>query len=264
LAELRLNGARLSFDDVGAGSPVFVFVHGFACDRQAWAPQLADLSRDHRCINVDLRGRGASEAAPPFDVTTAADDLAALIREVGVAPAVVVGHSLGGVVALVLNERHPDLVLGTVIGDSPIDPELATPTGPGLPQRIRDAGSMAPAARMVERFWSEATPPAVRAYGEVLMSCPPEVAAGMLDGFPDIAARFGELVRLADSKPFMAIWSGAPLGAPAWLRDQTMFVRQEPIPGTGHFFQLEQPGITNALLRAFLDDIAHDPRVSRD
>jgi pimeloyl-ACP methyl ester carboxylesterase len=84
----------------------------------------------------------------------------------------------------------------------------------------------------------------------------------MLEGFEDVAARFGELVRLADRKPFMAIWSGAPLGDPAWLRDSTMFVRQEPIPGAGHFFQLEQPAVTSALLRAFLDDIRHDPRGS--
>lgn len=263
MAELKVNGAALSFDDVGAGSPAFVFVHGFACDRKAWAPQVEDLSRDHRCINVDLRGRGGSAAVPPFDVVTAADDLAALVRELGTAPVVAVGHSLGGVVMLLLNERHPDLVVGTVIGDSPLTPAMAESRGPGLPERIREAGSMAPAARMVDRFWSERTPAEVRAYGEVLMSCPPDVGAGMLDNFPEVAARFKDLVQLADRKPFMAIWSGSPLGDPAWLRDVTMFVRQEPIAGTGHFFQLEQPAITNALLRAFLDDIEHDPRVSR-
>ncbi len=262
MAQLTVNGATLSFEDVGAGSPAFVFVHGFACDRQAWAPQVADLSRDHRCINIDLRGRGESAAVPPFDVVTAADDVASVIRELDIGPAVVVGHSLGGVVALVLNERHPELVLGTVIGDSPVSPAMAESRGPGLPQRIREAGSMEPAARMVERFWNDQTPSAVRAYGKVLMSCQPDVAAGMLDGFDAVAARFKELVQLADRKPFMAIWSGAPLGDPAWLRDVTMFVRQEPIAGTGHFFQLEQPAITNALLRAFLDDIARDPRVS--
>lgn len=262
MAELTVNGVLFSFDDVGAGSPPFVFVHGFACDRRAWAPQVADLSRDHRCINIDLRGRGESAAVPPFDVIAAADDVAALIRELGVGPAVVVGHSLGGVVALVLDERHPELVLGTVIGDSPVSPAVAERRGPALPERIREAGTMEPAARMVERFFTGQTPPEVRAYRDVLMSCPPEVAAGMVDGFEAVAARFKELVQLADRKPFMAIWSEAPLGDPAWLRDVTMFVRQEPIAGAGHFFQLEQPAITNALLRAFLDDISRDPRVS--
>jgi pimeloyl-ACP methyl ester carboxylesterase len=262
VAELTVNGVLLSFDDVGAGSPAFVFVHGFACDRRAWAPQVADLSRDHRCINIDLRGRGDSAAVPPFDVSTAAGDFATLIRTLGIAPAVVVGHSLGGVVALLLNERDPDLVLATVIGDSPISPAMAENHRPNLAERIREAGSMEPAAPMVERFWNQQTPPEVRAYGQVLMACPPDVAAGMLDGFEPVAARFKELVQLADRKPFMAIWSEKPLGDPAWLRDVTMFVRQEPVAGAGHFFQLEQPAITNALLRAFLDDIARDPRVS--
>jgi hypothetical protein len=43
-----------------------------------------------------------------------------------------------------------------------------------------------------------------------------------------------------------------------------MFVRQEPVvtPGAGHFLQLESPDVTNALLRAFLDDVARDPRVT--
>jgi pimeloyl-ACP methyl ester carboxylesterase len=71
-----------------------------------------------------------------------------------------------------------------------------------------------------------------------------------------------ELVRAADQKPFMAIWAGKPLGDPAWLRDQTTFVRQEPIAGTGHFFQLEQPAVTSALLRAFLEEAERDPRVN--
>jgi pimeloyl-ACP methyl ester carboxylesterase len=59
----------------------------------------------------------------------------------------------------------------------------------------------------------------------------------------------------------MAIWAERPLGDPAWLRSVTRFARQEPLPGTGHFFQLEQPERTTALLRAFLDDVADDPRI---
>jgi len=41
-----------------------------------------------------------------------------------------------------------------------------------------------------------------------------------------------------------------------------MYIRQEPIAGAGHFFQLERPAITNALLRAFLDDVQRDPRIA--
>jgi pimeloyl-ACP methyl ester carboxylesterase len=62
----------------------------------------------------------------------------------------------------------------------------------------------------------------------------------------------------------MAIWASKPLGDPSHLRDITMFIRQEPVPGAGHFFQLEKPAITSALLRAFLDDVERDPRITGD
>ena len=45
----------------------------------------------------------------------------------------------------------------------------------------------------------------------------------------------------------MAIGAARPLGDPAHLRDIAMFIRQEPVTGAGHFFQLEQPAVTNAL-----------------
>jgi len=262
VAELTVNGVRLGIDEAGTGSPAFVFVHGLACDRQAWKPQFDDLSRDHRCISVDLRGCGESAAEFPCDVETAAADVAALIEAKGLAPAIVVGHSLGGLVALVLNERRPELVLGIVVGDSPIGPG-GFETTPTLVERIVAAGSMQPITRMVDGFFTEATPPEVAAYArEVMLNCDARVGAGMLDGFPAIGTRMKELVQAADKKPFMAIWAGRPAGDPAWLRDITLFLRQEPITDTGHFFQLEQPAITNALLRAFLDDVERDPRVS--
>jgi pimeloyl-ACP methyl ester carboxylesterase len=96
-----------------------------------------------------------------------------------------------------------------------------------------------------------------------MLACPPEVAAGMLDNAAVLAGRLPALLKAADRKPFMAIWAERPFGEPAWLRDQCPFVRQEPIAGAGHFFQLEKPAITSALLRAFLDDVERDPRVRR-
>jgi pimeloyl-ACP methyl ester carboxylesterase len=117
--------------------------------------------------------------------------------------------------------------------------------------------------RYVETFFVEETPAEVReAVLEMMLDCPAEVAAGMLGNADVFPERMVELLREADRKPFMAIWASNPLGDPQQLRDVTMFVRQEPIPGAGHFFQLEQPAITNALLRAFVDDVLRDPRIA--
>ena len=262
MAELTLNGARLAFDDAGTGGPAFVFIHGWACDRTTWAQQVADFANERRCIAVDLRGRGQSAAIPPFTVGQALEDVAALIRELGIAPVVLIGHSLGGITALAVNGRYPELVLGTVAIDSPITAE----TGAGSPRSvaaIRDAGSMKAVEGFVRSFAYDPPYPGTTSYLEnVMLTCPADVGAGMLEDLHLVGQDMPRLLREADRKPFMLVWAAKPLGDPGWIRDQTMFVRQEPVAGTGHFVHMEQPAVTNALLRAFLDDIERDPRVS--
>jgi pimeloyl-ACP methyl ester carboxylesterase len=261
MARLTVNGASIAFVDEGRGDPPFVFIHGFACDHRFWQPQVDDLKRDHRCIAVDLRGRGGSEATPPFDLVTAADDVAAVMRELGLPPAIVVGHSLGGRVALLLNWRHPEAVCGIVMGDSPVG--FPNPLDSGrMAKRLLDEGSMEPIRTMVEGFFVESTTHDVRELARgAMLTCPVEVAAGAFDREDVYATRMDEIIKEADKKPFMAIWAEKPLGDPGRLREITMFLRQEPIAGAGHFFQLEQPRITNALLRAFVDDVRRDPRL---
>lgn len=250
---------ELHYHKAGQGRPLIVFIHGLCCDHTAWAPQVADLSRDHRCVAVDLRGRGATPAIPPFGVQQAAEDVAALLERLN-EPAVIVGHSLGGVIALVTNEITPARVLGIVTGDSPLAPGLNPEP---LVRRIRELGTVEGLRPLVEGFYVDGAPPAGREYVErVMYTCPPDVAAGMLEDLSAVIGRLPALVQAADAKPFMAIWAERPLGDPAWLRATTRFARQEPLPGTGHFFQLEQPAMASALLRAFLDDVASDPRVA--
>jgi pimeloyl-ACP methyl ester carboxylesterase len=261
LAQLTVNGAGLVFDDRGAGEPVFVFVHGWACDRSFWAPQFDDLSRDHRCVSIDLRGCGESQAAAPYHASQAADDVISLIDALHLSGAILVGHSLGGLIALLINERRPELLNGIVLGDSPLD-EKSVAGFPRTARRIREAGRMQPIADWLDSLFADATPPAVREHvRDVMLGCNPAVAAGMLKGDEHLIGRLDELIRKADRKPLMAIWGQNPGGDPAHLREIAMFVRQEPIAGAGHFFQLEQPAITNALLRAFEDDVRRDPRL---
>jgi pimeloyl-ACP methyl ester carboxylesterase len=261
MAKLTVNGASLAYDDCGAGDPPFVFIHGLACDRSFWAPQVEDLSRDFRCVNVDLRGRGDSAEVPPFDTTTAADDVAALITALGLDRPIVVGHSLGGLVCLLLNDRHPELIRGIVLGDTPLN--HARRGFDDMVEAITTEASMGALATNIESFFVEETPHEIQDHTRTTMlTCPPEVAAGMLSNSGVFATRLDELIKEADQKPFMAIWGGRPLGDPDHLRDITMFVRQEPMAGAGHFFQLEQPAVTNALLRAFVDDVRRDPRIA--
>lgn len=251
----------LAYDDLGVGEPGFVFVHGWACDRTFWAPQVGDLSHDHRCVSIDLRGCGGSQAIAPYHASQAADDVIAVIDSLGIRGAILVGQDLGGLIGLLVNDRRPDLLSGMVLGDSPLDEERVA-RFPRTAQRLRAPGGMEPIADWVESMFTEGTPDPVRErVRRVMLHCDPEVAAGMFEGSEPLAGRLDELVRKADRKPLMAIWADEPRGDPAHLRDVAMFIRQEPIAGAGHFFQLEQPEITSALLRAFEDDVRRDPRL---
>lgn len=262
MAVLTARGIRFGVDDRGSGDPPFVFIHGWACERSLWGLQLDALSSSYRCVAIDLRGRGESDPVPPFDTSTAADDVAAVMDELGLERAIIVGHSLGGLVALLFASRHSQKVLGTVLIDPPLN-AAASGSFVGTVERLRAAGSMEPVRGYIESFFVDATPEALREkVRSIMLACPVDVAAGTLENTGLFETELGQLLKRADEKPFMALWPSKPLGDPERLRAITYFLRQEPVPNTGHFLHLENPAVTNALLRAFVDDVERDPRLN--
>jgi pimeloyl-ACP methyl ester carboxylesterase len=258
LALLTINGAQLEVLDAGPeGALPFLFIHGWACDQRSWAPQVADLSRDYRCFSLNFRGRGASEQLGPYGVPQQAADIAAVIEALGVGPVILAAHALGGFAALLACHEHPELVRGIAIADTPLREHLP-PHHDAFSEAIIRDGTTERIRPLLERFWVPGTPDGVKEEVTAMMlGCPPEVAARMLEGRP---TALRDLVKSADRKPFLAFLSDRNQGDLSWLRQVTMFVRVEPMPGAGHFFQLEQPAITNAILRAFVDDVLRDPR----
>jgi pimeloyl-ACP methyl ester carboxylesterase len=99
-----------------------VLIHGLGTDRHAWdaiTPQLAP----HRVLAVELPGHGANLPAPAtLTLDVAARQIAARMRAEHAAPAIVVGHSLGGAVAARLAQLEPTLVSALVVVDMPLGP----------------------------------------------------------------------------------------------------------------------------------------------
>ena len=111
------DGARLAYDDVGAGSPV-VFLHPGLWDRRTWDDQMASFpAAGFRSIRYDQRGFGASSrlAGEPYSNVR---DLVALLDALGLAQVALVGCSMGGAIAIDTTLEHPDRVWALVAAAS--------------------------------------------------------------------------------------------------------------------------------------------------
>jgi pimeloyl-ACP methyl ester carboxylesterase len=94
----------------GSGPPVLL-IHGVGARLDNWDGVAAVLSRNFRVVRYDLRGHGKSSKAPgPYSLEMFADDAAGLLDRLGIARAHLAGHSLGGMIAITLAVRHPQLV----------------------------------------------------------------------------------------------------------------------------------------------------------
>lgn len=103
-------GCRLAYEVVGEGPPV-LFIQGVGVHGRGWSPQVEALSPEFRCLSFDNRGMGGSQPLTlPLTVEQMADDARALLTCQGWDSAHVVGHSLGGPVALELALSAPERV----------------------------------------------------------------------------------------------------------------------------------------------------------
>ncbi|AUY54454.1 alpha/beta hydrolase [Streptomyces sp. CB01881] len=118
------------------GAPTVVAVHGITANGLAWFEVARRLAGRATLLAPDLRGRGASRAVSgPYGLARHADDVAALITELGLGPTVVVGHSMGAWITALTAVRHPGLVSRVVL----VDGAVSFP----LPEGVREEDALA-------------------------------------------------------------------------------------------------------------------------
>ena len=115
-----LGDIRLHYRDEGeAGGPALVFVNSLGTDLRLWDKLLARLPGGMRLIRYDKRGHGLSDAPPaPYAMGGLVRDLERLLDHLGVSDAVVVGLSIGGMIAQGLAVKRPDLVRALVLSNT--------------------------------------------------------------------------------------------------------------------------------------------------
>ncbi|RLJ59909.1 pimeloyl-ACP methyl ester carboxylesterase [Litoreibacter meonggei] len=124
MPHIDLNGAHIHFTDTGGDGDVIVFSHGLLFSGAMFEEQIAHFRGSFRCITFDHRGQGQSGITDDgYDIDTLADDAAALIAHLGIAPCHFVGLSMGGFVGIRLASRQPDLLKTLTLLDTSADPE---------------------------------------------------------------------------------------------------------------------------------------------
>lgn len=201
-------GGDLTVGHWGQQGPVVLGLHGITAHHQSWPFVARALSGDHQFVAPDLRGRGGSRELPgPYGMAAHADDAAAVLRSVSEEPAVVVGHSMGAFVALVLAHRHPDLVRSLVLVDG------------GLPMAATEIETTRAALGMIRERLETVFPS-------------PEVYAGFFRQHPAFARDWSpeaEAYALYDARP---VDGGARASASvdAVLEDQTDILGGTALP----------------------------------
>jgi pimeloyl-ACP methyl ester carboxylesterase len=116
------DGRRVTYFDEGHGS-VLLFIHGFPLDSTVWTPQIEGLRSRHRVIAPDLAGFGDSSMREVTTMDGYADDLAHLMKGIGVESATLIGLSMGGYVAFAFWRRYRDRVRALVLSGTRAGPD---------------------------------------------------------------------------------------------------------------------------------------------
>ena len=113
-------GLHVEVDGPEDGTPV-LFLHGVGSSAKTWEWLPHEVTQGRRIVRIDQRGHGRSDhATGTYVLARYGADAIAVLREVGAGPALLVGHSLGGVVAWWVAQNHPELVTAVLLEDPPL------------------------------------------------------------------------------------------------------------------------------------------------
>ncbi len=251
----RRDGLELYYERAGSGEPELLFVPGWCSPTTFFAPQFEHFAATHAVTAFDPRGCGQSAVpADGYDIPSFADDVAWLCAEIGISHPVVVGHSLGAMVAIELAARHPSVPLAVIADDpGPINP---------LPETARIyegfAEQMAgPAGEDVRRAWVEDIPGPTAddelrgKIVETMCSVPLGIAAAVIR---DLRKWNGVAALALCEVPLLLLLSHVGgSNDPSRLRPFKPDLHVAATVGAGHFHQLEVPDQINAMIERFLE-----------
>ncbi len=247
---IEVNGTSLNVVDRGRGTPILL-LHGNGSRARHWQPQIDALSDRWRVIAPDQRGFGASaplDRAPSLGLY--ADDAAQLLAALGLDDAVVVGLSLGGLVAQSLAIRHREVVARLVLAGCPT---LETATEGPRPPTIDGAVVAALVdAAFSDRFHREHPETVAAVVADATTAEVVATVAAWRDA-PSAAAE-GLATEAVDVDTLVIGGSADALCPPEAVDELAAAIARSTratLDGAGHLMNLERPGEFNELVSTF-------------
>lgn len=251
---LTRDGIELHYDLTNGSSQSYVFVHGWCCNREYFAPQAKYFAtRGHTVLTLDLRGHGVSTVPEGTSITIAdfAADVAAIIAASGLDKPILVGHSMGGTIVLNLAVDYPEHVGGIVMVDPA--PFVWTDDTKQMIDQIVESmrkGDQGPRREFVENvLFLPSDDGAVKE----------KVLADMLGTPVHVAIAAMESVRVFDGPgmasrckvPTLHIGAAVPLNPLAQVEELLDGVVSGQTVGAGHLHQLLVPTQVNDMIERF-------------
>ncbi|MEL6335353.1 MAG: 3-oxoadipate enol-lactonase [Pseudomonadota bacterium] len=259
------DGIVIAYRDQAAAAsarshPALVFANSLGTDHRIWDPLMAVLARgplaDRRMLHYDKRGHGLTDGGPAaWQIDDLVADLAALMAARGIADAVVVGLSVGGLIAQGLAAARPDLVRGVVLCDTAA--KIGTDAmWDGRIEAVESGGMAAIVDATMERWFTapfRADPARLTPWRTMMLRCDPAGYSATARAIRD--ADYRERAA-ALSLPALAVVGEADGSTPPEMVEQTARLIPgcgfEVIAGAGHIPCVEQPEALAALIEGFV------------
>lgn len=269
VAQTVVQREHISIRDEGGTGPVVILIPGLSSPRAVWDGVVPALRATHRVLTVQVNGFGRDDPRAntrPGVLDGIVADLDAEIAARGIGTPAIVGHSMGGLVAMMLAARHPDRVgrvmvvdalpfIGTLFAGPSATVAAIEPQAAAMRDRMAVLPqSTAPVTSDPGGIWSISAEGRIRVANWSMRASMPVVAQAMYEDM--VADLRPELARIT-AKPFVVLYAtgAGPQAEAIWTRDYAgSSARLVPVAGSYHFIMLDQPADFLRQLHAFLNE----------
>ncbi|MEZ5498701.1 MAG: alpha/beta hydrolase [Steroidobacteraceae bacterium] len=249
------DGVHIAYHEYGAGDDLVVLIHGWSCDSNYWRAQIDPLREKYHVVALDLAGHGASTRnRNDWSIRAFAGDVSAVAQRVGAKRMVLVGHSMGGPVAVEAAAMLGDRVIGVIGVDTLRNVGLPPPPAEQVAAQLKmlqeDFIGTTRSFVSSQFFTKDADPALAQKIALDMSLAPPEVAIPAIKGLNDWNAD-GALAAM--KQPLALI--NSDLGGvtdEARLREIHPQTRVVSLKDVGHFLMMEAPDRFNPILLAEL------------